>query len=100
MKIRKAEMSDLAEIVQIEELCFPEETSFPPRMFAYLIRYSVSLVACEPEEKVGGFIMGYPSGKRGAVYTLDVHPSCRRTGVGSKLILALEEKLSGMGARL
>ena len=69
MKIRKAEMSDLAEIVQIEELCFPEETAFPPRMFAYLIRYSVSLVACDPEEKVVGFIMGYPSGNRGAVYT-------------------------------
>jgi ribosomal-protein-alanine N-acetyltransferase len=100
MKIRKAEMRDLAEIVQIEELCFPEETAFPPRMFAYLIRYSVSLVACDPEEKVVGFIMGYPSGNRGAVYTLDVHPFCRRRGVGSELILALEERLSGMGARL
>ena len=74
MKIRKAELRDLAEIVQIEELCFPEETAFPPRMFAYLIRYSVALVACEPEEKVVGFVMGYTSGNGGAVYTLDVHP--------------------------
>jgi [ribosomal protein S18]-alanine N-acetyltransferase len=100
MKIRKAELSDLSEIVQIEELCFPEETAFPPRMFAYLIRYSVALVACEQEEKVVGFIMGYTSGNGGAVYTLDVHPLCRRRGVGSKLILALEGKLFGMGARL
>ena len=100
MKIRKAELRDLAEIVQIEELCFPEETAFPPRMFAYLIRYSVALVACVPEEKVVGFVMGYTSGNGGAVYTLDVHPLCRRRGVGSKLILALEEKLSGIGARL
>ena len=78
----------------------PEETAFPPRMFAYLIRYSVALVACEPEEKVVGFVMGYTSGNGGAVYTLDVHPLCRRRGVGSKLILALEEKLSGIGVRL
>ena len=99
MKIRKAELTDLEEIVQIEELCFPEETAFPPKMFAYLIRYSMALVACEPEEKVVGFVMGYTSGNGGAVYTLDVHPLCRRKGVGSKLILALEEKLSGMGAR-
>ena len=62
MKIRRAEPSDLAQIVQIEGLCFPEETAFPPKMFAYLIRYAVSLVACEPEKKVLGFIMGYTSG--------------------------------------
>src|SRR5512136_2480981 len=98
MKIRRAEKGDLAQIVQIEDLCFPEETAFPPRMFAYLIRYAVSIVACEPEKKVLGFIMGYTSGKAGAVYTLDVHPSCRRKGIGSKLILALEEKLALLGA--
>jgi [ribosomal protein S18]-alanine N-acetyltransferase len=100
MKIRKADQSDLAQIVEIEELCFPEETAFHPRMFAYLIHYSEALVACEPEEKVAGFIMGYTSGDIGAVYTLDVHPLCRRRGIGTKLVLALEEKLSGMGARL
>ncbi len=98
MNIRRAESGDLAQIVQIEDLCFPDETAFPPRMFAYLIRYAVSIVACEPEKKVLGFIMGYTSGKAGAVYTLDVHPNCRRKGIGSKLILALEEKLALLGA--
>jgi len=52
MIIRSAQPGDLAQIVQIEGLCFPEETAFPPKMFAYLIRYAVSLVACEPEKKV------------------------------------------------
>ena len=99
MMIRSAQPRDLAQIVQIEGLCFPEETAFPPKMFAYLIRYAVSLVACEPEKKVLGFIMGYTSGKAGAVYTLDVHPSYRRKGIGSKLLLSLEEKLALMGAQ-
>ena len=98
MNIRRAESGDLTQIVQIEDLCFPDETAFPPGMFAYLIRYAVSIVACEPEKKVLGFIMGYTSGKAGAVYTLDVHPNCRRKGIGSKLILALEEKLALLGA--
>ncbi|VVB70440.1 putative N-acetyltransferase [uncultured archaeon] len=99
MLIRRAELGDLAKIVQIEGLCFPEETAFPPGMFAYLIRYSVSLVACDPREGVIGFVMGYASGSMGAVYTLDVHPQFRRIGAGSSLILALEEKLSLLGAR-
>ena len=98
MNIRRAERGDLAQIVQIESLCFPEEAAFPPRMFAYLIEYAVCLVACQPEKKVLGFIMGYASGKAGAVYTLDVHPQYRRMGVGSSLISTLEEKLRELGA--
>lgn len=98
MNIRKAELSDLAQIVQIEGLCFPDEAAFPPQMFAYLIRYAVSLVACQPEKKVLGFIMGYTSGRAGAIYTLDVHPEYRRMGIGGKLISALEERLAAMGA--
>ena len=99
MMVRRAELRDLAQIVQIEGLCFPEETAFPPKMFAYLIRYSASLVACEPEKKVLGFIMGYASGKAGAVYTLDVHPGYRRKGIGSNLLLYLEETLAQLGAQ-
>ena len=98
MNIRRAESRDLAQIVQIESLCFPEEAAFPPRMFAYLIEYAVCLVACQPEKKVLGFIMGYASGKAGAVYTLDVHPQHRRMGIGSSLISSLEEKLQRLGA--
>jgi ribosomal-protein-alanine N-acetyltransferase len=99
MKIRRAEPGDLARIVEIEGLCFPEETAFPAGMFAYLIKHSVSMVACEPEDRVVGFIIGYTSGRGGAVYTLDVHPAYRKKGVGSKLVQAMEEELQSLGAR-
>ena len=99
MKIRKAEPGDLSRIVQIEGLCFPEQTAFPPGMFAYLIRYSVAPVACEPEETILGFVMGYASGTYSAVYTLDVHPGDRRKSIGSELIMALEKKLAGIVQR-
>ena len=99
MKIRKAEQKDLPQMVQIESLCFPEETAFPPGTFAYLIRYAVALVACEPEDRILGFIIGYTSGNAGAVYTLDVHTSYRRKGIGMRLLLALEKKLAELGAK-
>jgi ribosomal-protein-alanine N-acetyltransferase len=98
MKIRRAEPRDLVRIVEIEGLCFPKETAFPAGMFAYLIRYSEALVACESDARVAGFVMGYISGNAGAVYTLDVHPSSRRRGVGLALLLSLEKRLRLLGA--
>lgn len=99
MRIRAAEPEDLPAIVEIEGLCFPEETAFPPGMFAYLIRYSIVLVASKSDHEVVGFIIGYPSGRVGAIYTLDVHPDYRRRGIGSRLIAALEEELQAYGAK-
>ncbi len=99
MMIRRAEPADLPQIVQIEGLCFPEEAAFPPGMFSYLIRYAVSLVACQPQDKVLGFVMGYASGRAGAVYTLDVHPDYRRMSIGRSLLLALEDSLASQGVK-
>ncbi|RQW77098.1 MAG: N-acetyltransferase [Methanothrix sp.] len=99
MIIRRAEPKDLAQIVLIEGLCFPEDTAFPAGMFSYLIRYSIALVACEPSAKVLGFIIGYASGNAGAVYTLDVHPLYRRLGIAKALIAALEKELKAEGAK-
>ena len=99
MRIRKAEPKDLPQMVQIESLCFPDDTAFPPGMFAYLIRYAVAIVACEPEDQILGFIIGYNSGNAGAVYTLDVYTGYRRRGIGKELLLSLEKRLAMMGAR-
>jgi ribosomal-protein-alanine N-acetyltransferase len=59
----------------------------------------VSLVACDPDKNVLGFIMGYTSGKTGAVYTLDVHPGYRMKGIGSRLLASLEEELALLGSQ-
>lgn len=99
MRIRRARPSDLPQIVQIERLCFPDETAFPPDMFAYLIRHSIALVACEQHGRILGFIMGYTSGSGGAIYTLDVHPQHRRKGIGGMLMAAIEEELRDRDAK-
>jgi ribosomal-protein-alanine N-acetyltransferase len=98
MIIRRAEPGDLSRIVEIEGLCFPEETAFPPGMFAYLIRYAITLVALE-DDIIAGFIIGFASGGTGFIYTLDVHPDYRRKGIGLMLISALEEMLRAVRAK-
>jgi ribosomal-protein-alanine N-acetyltransferase len=98
MIIRRAEPGDLSRIVEIEGLCFPEETAFPPGMFAYLIRYATTLVALE-DDIIAGFIIGFASGGTGFIYTLDVHPDYRRKGIGLMLISALEEMLRAVRAK-
>ncbi|MDM7913516.1 MAG: GNAT family N-acetyltransferase [Methanotrichaceae archaeon] len=84
--------------MEIEGLCFPKETAFPPGMFAHLIRYAITLVALE-NDIIVGFIIGFVSGGTGFIYTLDVHPDYRRKGIGSMLISALEENLRADGAK-
>lgn len=96
MNVRTAGLADLSKIVEIEGLCFPEETAFPPGMFAYLIRYATTLAAFE-DDRMEGFIIGYASGRTGFIYTLDVHPDYRRKGIGGMLIQTLEKTLRAQG---
>ncbi len=98
MNVRAAEIKDLSQIVEIEELCFPEETAFPPGMFAYLIRHAITLTAFEGD-RMAGFTIGFASGDTGFIYTLDIHPDYRRRGIGAMLIQALEERLRSNGAK-
>jgi ribosomal-protein-alanine N-acetyltransferase len=99
MKIRQAELADMPRMVEIEGQCFPEEAAFPPNMFAYLIKYALTLVACDAADQAVGFVAGYVSGRVGAIYTLDVHPLFRKRGIGRELIRALERELEALGAR-
>lgn len=85
-------------MVEIERICFPGEVAFPSSMFSYLLTYAEALVACD--NRVGGFVVGYTSGKRGLIYTLDIHPDYRGKGMGSTLLRSMEELLVAKGARM
>jgi ribosomal-protein-alanine N-acetyltransferase len=97
MIIRKAENEDLPEMKRIEDLCFPEDTAFTVNMLANLIRHAEVLVA--GQINIAGFIIGCASEDVGSIYTLDVHPSHRRKGIGCLLIHALEDILNVKGAK-
>ncbi|HOT06591.1 MAG: putative N-acetyltransferase [Methanosaeta sp. PtaB.Bin039] len=97
--VRQARLSDLPSLMEIEAQCFPEETAFPQGMFVFLIRNARTLVAFKHTGEVAGFIIGYPSGRTGIIYTLDVAPIFRRRGLATLLLSSLEVELGRCGAR-
>ncbi|MGB0749840.1 MAG: GNAT family acetyltransferase [Magnetospiraceae bacterium] len=54
------------------------------------------LVALAGQRVIGTVTVGY-DGHRGWLYTVAVHPDFRRTGVGSALVQAGEQKLTSLG---
>lgn len=89
--IRRFELSDLKEILQIEAQAFPK-SSYTTEMFVqFYRRYSETFLVFE-EEKVLGYII-FDLG--GHVISLAVEPIHRRKGIGSHLISVCESRCKG-----
>jgi len=69
------------------ELAIPEKLKVQPELF---------LVAEAEGDIVGTAMAGY-DGHRGWLYTIAVAPAHQRAGIGSRLLVAVEEKLTALG---
>lgn len=101
--VRRAEVSDLARLYEIEVKCFRED-AFPPSYIMKFIRSPqyMTLVAVL-EDKVVGFVAAalehFGDYCVGHVYSIDVDPEYRRRGIGSLLLKSIEEDLRAAGAK-
>ncbi len=98
-RIRLAKKEDLTALLELEKICFKEE-AFHKRQVEYLLLRAKSLVlAASLEAKIVGSIIvllrKHVSNAR--IYSLNVHPSYRRTGIGSLLMDYSEKLLVKMG---
>jgi [ribosomal protein S18]-alanine N-acetyltransferase len=115
-RIRDFEPDDFDSLWQIDQQCFPPGISYSRQELKTYIRRrgSFTLVA----EKVGrrqnlarpdkaetgmrlgirGFIVAY-GGATGHIITIDVLATARRTGLGSQLLAAAEDRLHTGGSR-
>ncbi len=99
--IRRAKKEDLPAILELEKICFKEET-FHKKQLEYLLlkARSLFLVASAEGEIIGSIIIllrKHISNAR--IYSLNVHPSYRRIGIGSLLMERGEALVSKMGYR-
>ncbi len=99
-EIRDFRPEDFEVLWRMDQECFPPGISYSKReLGAYLQERGVfTLVATDKGSgDTQGFIV-VQTGSTGHVITIDVGPKARRSGVGSLLIKAAEERLRASGA--
>jgi ribosomal-protein-alanine N-acetyltransferase len=98
--IRNFRPEDFETLWQMDQECFPPGISYSKQeLKAYVRRRgSFTLVATNADQcKVAGFIVVH-DGPTAHVITIDVDTAARRSGVGSLLLRAAEDRLRAEGA--
>ena len=90
--------ADFETLCRIDQECFPPGIAYSPVELAYYVnrRGAITLIS-ERDGVIAGFLVAESRRSRGHIVTLDVLPAARRTGLGSKLITAAEERLRAAG---
>ena len=107
--IRDFKTEDFEILWRMDQECFPPGIAYSRQELKVYVRNrrSFTLVAVEVadgtgedgnEEKIAGFIVTH-GGATGHIITIDVAPWARRSGVGSLLLRAAEERLCAAGSQ-
>jgi ribosomal-protein-alanine N-acetyltransferase len=98
--IRDFEPEDFESLWRMDQACFPAGIAYSKQELKAYIRQrgAFTLVAVESlGGKAQGFIVAH-RGPTGHIVTIDVDPAIRRSGVGSALLEAAEERLHAAGS--
>jgi ribosomal-protein-alanine N-acetyltransferase len=98
--IRDFKPEDFETLWRLDQECFPAGVSYSRRELNTYIRRrgSFTLVAANSGNNgIAGFIVAY-SGPIGHIITIDVSPAAQRSGVGSLLLRAVEDRLRAAGS--
>jgi len=95
--IRDYQPADFDELLALDQLCFAEGIAYSRRELAYFInrKGSIRLVAerNRAQKEIAGFLVGGVERNQTAhIFTVDVHPQCRRSGLGTALMRASEQR--------
>lgn len=103
INIRKAEKSDINDILLIEALCF-ETDKFNKRQFMYLLSKSIFFVAKIKDKTVGYIILlETKRSKNLRLYSIAVHPEAQGKQIGQHLIdyaIQLAKSMNKQGINL
>lgn len=98
-KIRDFDPEDFETLWRLDQACFPPGISYSRReLSTYMRRKGSFTLVAENTKEIAGFIVAH-GGAAGHIITIDVTQQARRSGVGSRLLRAAEDRLRGLGSR-
>ena len=97
--LRDATPADFDMLWRIDQECFVEGISYSKEELRHYMRRPRAFTIVEENEgRIAGFIVAESSARgSGHIITIDVLPAFRRSGLGSRLLDAAEERLLGSG---
>ena len=98
-RLRDYRSSEFEEIWKLDQRCFARDIAYSRQELAHYVsnKNSICLVL-DQEERIIGFILGHTDRRGfGHIVTLDVDSLQRRSGLGSRLMGALEERFRALG---
>lgn len=99
--IRDFKPYDFEALWRLDQECFPPGISYSRRELQLYTRHrgTFTLVAANSDDDtIVGFLVAY-GGSTGHIITIDVSPRARRTGVGTLLLRAAENRLLAGGSK-
>ena len=102
--LRTYDPADFETLYAIDQACYPRGIAYSRNTLQEFLALPGAdcLVARTGEGReltVAGFIIGESAGSEAHIITIDVLNAHRRAGIGTALLRALEERLTGRGAR-
>lgn len=97
--LREPKPDDFETLWRIDQECFPPGISYSRQELKVYMRRrgAFTLVAEGPDGAIAGFIVAH-GGPTGHIITIDVIPTARRSGLGSLLLRAAENRLHAAGS--
>lgn len=100
-RFRDARRADFDALWRIDQECFDQGIAYTRAELAAYMRLKASFtIVAEDARGIAGFIVAAPSRHTGRIITIDIVPRARRTGLGTELMRAAEERLRAARAEI
>jgi ribosomal protein S18 acetylase RimI-like enzyme len=104
IQLRPYAAADFEALYAIDRACYPRGIAYSRSTLRWFLCQAgadclVAQSELPPGDRIVGFIIAEVDGPSGHIITLDVARSSRRTGVGSALLRASEQRLASRGVR-